>query len=49
MAAKALQGKRQLFTAKVITDNHRKSFAKAVKTISANVLFLSPTSHLNHT
>ena len=39
IAAKALQGKRQLFAAKAITGNHRKSFAKPVKTISAKVLF----------
>ena len=39
IAAKALQGKRQLFAAKAITGNHRKSFAKPAKTISAKVLF----------
>ena len=38
IAAKALQGKRQLFAAKAITGNHRKNFAKPVKTISAKVL-----------
>ena len=39
IAATASQGKRQLFAAEAITGNHRKSFAKPVKTISAKVLF----------
>ena len=32
-----------MFTAKAITDNHPKSFAKPVKTISANSIYI----HLN--